>query len=120
MTDLDNLIAIHGEDFSVNQVSSGAADSYGDLAPTWSDAATEKVWLQDPSAETLRIIESMAGKLDGKEYVAFLLSDSVVARGNVLSRDSDSVRYDVKNIFSEKLFDEVSHKVAVLRKSEDA
>lgn len=119
MSDMDNIISVHGEDFSVNQVSSGSADEYGDLVPTWSDAATEKVWLQDPSVKTMKIIESMAGKLDDKDYVAYLLSTSVVARGNVLSRDSDSIRFDVQNVFIEKLFDATSHKVAILRKSED-
>lgn len=120
MTDLDRLISVHGENYTVNQVSDGSADSYGDLTPTWSAAATEKVWLQDPSVKSLKIIEAVVGKLDAKDYVAFLLSDSIVVQGDVLACVSDSIRYDVRRIWTSQLFGTDSHKIAVLRKSEDA
>jgi len=116
---MNALIELHGETYDVHSATEGAAGDYGYHAQTWSKVASEKIWVQRVQGlqRGTRLLDTLAGRIDDSDFIAYLKSDSVVSRGDVLQRDG--VRYDVRIVIAEKVITTVSHYEAHLKLLEE-
>lgn len=116
MTQIDDLIELHGSSSDIYSESEGAADSYGDATPTWSKVATEKVWVQPAwSVRSMspQIAESIAGRIDTSTYIGFFKSDTVAVERKFIQ--VATVKYEIVRFIDISLFGDLSHKEAHLK-----
>jgi len=82
-----------GENVAIYRETEGAVGSYGDPASNWSVVATEKMLITRPRANA---VDSIAGRIDKSEYVAYLLPATVARSHDYLLLDT--VKYEIINI----------------------
>ena len=87
---INSLVRRTGEDVGIYRETEGALGAYGDPASTWALQATEKILITRPKASAR---DSIAGRIDSSEYVAYLLPDTVVRSHDYLLLDA--VKYEV-------------------------
>jgi len=85
-----------GENIAIYRETEGAVGSYGDPASTWSVVATEKILITRPRASVYRAVDSIAGRIDQSEYVAYLLPATVAKSHDYLLLDT--VKYEIINV----------------------
>ena len=90
---IDPLVKRKGENVGIYRETEGAVGTYGDPASTWALAATEKILITRPKASAR---DTIAGRIDNSEYVAYLLSDSVTRGHDYLLLDD--VKYEVVHV----------------------
>ena len=92
----------------------GVVGAYGDPASTWALQATEKILITRPKASAR---DSIAGRIDDSEYVAYLLSASVARSHDYLLLDA--VKYEIINVDTLKKRGTDFGSVAQLRRLEE-
>jgi len=108
---INSLVRRTGEDVGIYRETEGALGAYGDPASTWALQATEKILITRPKASAR---DSIAGRIDSSEYVAYLLSTSSVASHDYLLLDS--VKYEVITVDTLKKRGTDFGKIAQLKK----
>ncbi len=111
---INPLVKRTGEDVGIYRETEGVVGSYGDPASTWALQATEKILITRPKASAR---DSIAGRIDDSEYVAYLLSDSVARSHDYLLLDS--VKYEVINVDTLKKRGTSFGKVAKLNRMDE-